>query len=57
VIAFVVTLSTFTVAGIPSAFWALFAGVGVSLMVERPELEAMWKAAFAKEPAETSPSG
>lgn len=48
VIAFVVTLSTFTVAGIPSAFWALFAGVGVSLLLERDELAAMWKAAFAK---------
>jgi benzoate membrane transport protein len=55
VIAFVVTLSTFTVAGIPSAFWALFAGIGISLLLERDELEAIWKAAFGK--PSTEPAG
>jgi benzoate membrane transport protein len=43
VIAFVVTLSTFEVAGIPSAFWALLAGIGASLLLERVELLRYWR--------------
>jgi benzoate membrane transport protein len=47
VIAFVVTLSSFTVAGIPSAFWALFAGIAISFLLEREELGEIWKGAFS----------
>jgi benzoate membrane transport protein len=43
VIAFVVTLSTFTVAGIPAAFWALVAGVAASFVLERRELLRYWR--------------
>jgi benzoate membrane transport protein len=42
-VAFVVTLSTFTLMGIPSAFWALLAGIGASLVLERRELLRFWK--------------
>jgi benzoate membrane transport protein len=42
-VAFGVTLSTFVAAGIPSAFWALIAGIVASLLVERPELLASWR--------------
>jgi benzoate membrane transport protein len=37
-VAFAVTLSSVTIAGLPSAFWALAAGIGVSLIVERNEI-------------------
>ena len=43
VIAFAVALSTFAVAGIPSAFWALVAGITASFVVERHELFRYWK--------------
>jgi benzoate membrane transport protein len=42
-VAFGVTLATFTVAGIPSAFWALGAGLGASLIAEREELLESWR--------------
>jgi benzoate membrane transport protein len=47
VVAFVVTLSPITVVGIPSAFWALVAGIGASVLLERRELVRYWEAAFA----------
>jgi benzoate membrane transport protein len=47
VIAFVVTLSTFTIAGIPSAFWALIAGIGASFILERHDLLYYWKQALS----------
>jgi benzoate membrane transport protein len=37
-VAFAVTLSSVAIAGLPSAFWALVAGIGVSLIVERNEV-------------------
>jgi benzoate membrane transport protein len=43
VLAFSVTLSsTFTFAGIPSAFWALPAGIGASLILEPDQLKTYW---------------
>jgi predicted benzoate:H+ symporter BenE len=56
VVAFVVTLSPFTVAGY-SAFWALIAGIGTSLLLERRELEGYWKNALVDEPASTRVAG
>jgi benzoate membrane transport protein len=50
VVAFVVTMTTFTVAGIPAAFWALIAGILASLLLERDELRRYWSGA-AGEPA------
>ncbi|HEY7271061.1 MAG TPA: benzoate/H(+) symporter BenE family transporter [Dehalococcoidia bacterium] len=47
VIAFVVTLSTFTLAGIPPAFWALIAGIGASALLERHQLMSHWKRGLA----------
>jgi len=47
-IAFGVTLSTFTVAGIPSAFWALLAGITASLLLEREELLKQWRDAIQR---------
>jgi benzoate membrane transport protein len=43
VVAFAVTLSTFTISGIPSAFWALLAGIGASFLLERKELLRYWR--------------
>jgi benzoate membrane transport protein len=51
--AFGVTMSTFTVAGIPSAFWALLAGLGVSLFLERGELLKQWQEAIERSAAES----
>ena len=42
-VAFGVTLSSFVVAGIPSAFWALIAGVAASLLAEREALLEQWR--------------
>ena len=42
-VAFGVTLSSLVVAGIPSAFWALIAGVAASLLAEREELLEQWR--------------
>jgi benzoate membrane transport protein len=39
-VAFVVAATPFEVAGIPSAFWALLAGLAASLVAERGELLA-----------------
>jgi len=41
-VAFSVTLSTFVVAGIPSAFWAIVAGLLASTALERRDLLAHW---------------
>jgi benzoate membrane transport protein len=46
VVAFGVTASTVAVAGIPSAFWALIAGIGASLLLERRELIRAWRRAL-----------
>jgi len=46
-VAFVVTLSSLTLHGIPPAFWALVAGIGASLLLERHELRRYWASAFA----------
>ncbi len=43
VVAFAVTLSDFTAAGIPSAFWAILAGIGASFLLERKELLRFWR--------------
>lgn len=43
VVAFVVTLSSFSVAGIPAAFWAILAGIGVSFVLEQGELFRFWR--------------
>lgn len=51
VVAFGVTAATFTVAGIPSAFWALLAGIGASLIVERREMIRQWRRALDDYPA------
>ena len=45
-IAFAVTPSTFVVAGIPSALWALLAGIAASMLVERQELLEQWQQAL-----------
>jgi benzoate membrane transport protein len=42
-VAFGVTLSTFVVVGIPSAFWAMLAGLAASLLLERQELLRQWR--------------
>jgi benzoate membrane transport protein len=42
-IAFGVAATPFVVAGITSAFWAVLAGLGASLFVERKELLACWR--------------
>jgi benzoate membrane transport protein len=44
VVAFGVTLSSLVVAGIPSAFWALLAGLAASLLAEREALLELWGA-------------
>ncbi len=48
VVAFGVTLSTVVIAGIPSAFWALPAGIVASLILEREELFATWRPVVAE---------
>ncbi|HXH21212.1 MAG TPA: benzoate/H(+) symporter BenE family transporter [Dehalococcoidia bacterium] len=47
VVAFAVTMSSFEVEGIPSAFWALIAGIGASFLLERQELFRYWKQVFS----------
>ena len=42
-IAFVVAASSFTSAGLPSACWALVAGLVTSLLTEQTELLAYWR--------------
>ncbi len=42
-IAFAVAITPFSVAGITSAFWAIIAGVLVSLLTEREEIIAYWR--------------
>jgi benzoate membrane transport protein len=41
-VAFSVTLSSFALAGIPSALWALLAGLAGSMLLERRELCDLW---------------
>ncbi|HEX5635126.1 MAG TPA: benzoate/H(+) symporter BenE family transporter, partial [Gemmatimonadales bacterium] len=41
--AFVVAVSPFVLLGIPSAFWALIAGVAASLLTERAQLMGFWR--------------
>ena len=54
VVAFSVTLSTsLTLAGIPSAFWALLAGVGASLLIETEEVKTYW--ASQANPSQAAP--
>jgi benzoate membrane transport protein len=43
-IAFGVAATPFSVAGITSAFWAVVAGLIAALLVERPDLLAVWRA-------------
>jgi benzoate membrane transport protein len=47
-VAFSVTATSFVVAGISSAFWAIPAGIGVSLLIERDELLGFWKGSAEK---------
>jgi benzoate membrane transport protein len=52
VVAFGMTLSSsLTLAGIPSAFWALPAGVAASLLIEGDELRAYWGRATSSAPS------
>jgi benzoate membrane transport protein len=46
-IAFGVAATPFSIAGITSAFWALIAGLAVSLLVERADLLAHWRAGIS----------
>jgi len=42
-IAFGVAVTPFSIWGISSAFWAIIAGIGASLFVERAQILAFWK--------------
>jgi len=43
VVAFAVATTSFSFAGITSAFWAIVAGLAVSLMVERSDILGYWR--------------
>ncbi len=47
VVAFVTALTPFSILGITSAFWAVIAGLAVTLMVDRKDLFAYWSEAKA----------
>jgi benzoate membrane transport protein len=45
VVAFMTAVTSFTILGFTSAFWAVVAGLVVSVLVERKELIAYWNEA------------
>jgi len=47
-VAFLVAATSFTVAGLPSACWALAAGLGAAMLTERTDLRAHWRGAATK---------
>jgi benzoate membrane transport protein len=49
--AFAVAATPFTVLGITSAFWSVFAGIAASLFAERTELLDHWRGAAPKRAA------
>jgi benzoate membrane transport protein len=52
--AFLVAATPFVLASIPSAFWAVIAGLLASLIVERKALFAQWKTSGAETPTPTA---